>query len=486
MKTVINIAMVMRVIGLLLIIEAVFMCAPTVAGFLYGEDDAWAFVWSTGITALAGTLMVTLIHPRTSRMQRREGFLLTASVWIVFSLLGMLPFILGDVSVNISDAFFEAMSGFTTTGASVLDVDTLSHSIILWRCLMQWIGGMGIILFTLAVFPMLNQSGGVQMFNSEVTGITHDKLRPRIGQTAKGLWIVYVSLTATLMCLLWVGPMDGFDALCHALSTMSTGGFSTRQGSIGAWNSNYIDVVMIVFMFFGGINFALLYKLAHGRVRELWRNDVFRLYVTCIFVLWVAFDICILANRQVLEWDSLTIDPLFQIVSTITSTGYTAGNFEAWGMTVVALVFVMMFFGACAGSTSGGAKLDRLRFLMKNASNEVHRSLNPNTIYTVRVRGKVVPQELISKVIAFLCIYAMVIVAGGIILTAMGIPLVDAFFSSFSCMSNTSLGAGVTGYGAGYDVIPSAGKWVLSVIMLTGRLEIFTILVLFTRSFWQR
>lgn len=482
----INIPQILRVLGLLTVCEGVFLLIPLAASIYYGEEDVAPFLYTIAATVITGSLMMTCIPTRTHRMAKREGFLLTSSVWVLFSLFGMMPFLLSDLDLTVADAFFEAMSGFTTTGASVLDVAELSHGLILWRCLMQWIGGMGIILFTLAVMPMLNNQGGLQMFNSEVTGITHDKLRPRISQTAKGLWGVYFVLTFALFVLLWLGPMNLFEALCHAFSTMSTGGFSTRPDSIGAWNSNYINIVIILFMWLGGVNFGLIYKASFGDFSAFRTNDTLRLYIRMTAVMLVIFAVCIVLNGQYTGWESVTVDPLFQIVSTMSSTGYTVNSFESWGNTVLSLVFVMMFFGACAGSTSGGAKLDRLNYLWQNTRNEIDRSLNPNTIYTVRINNRVMNSEKVSKVIAFLCIYLMVILAGGILLTTMGMPLIDAFFSAFSCMSNTGLGAGITGYGNNFEVVPVAGKWLLSVIMLIGRLEIFTILVLFTRSFWLK
>lgn len=356
----------------------------------------------------------------------------------------------------------------------------------MWRCLMQWIGGMGIILFTLAVIPMLNYSGGMQMFNAEVTGITHDKIRPRISQTAKWLWGVYFALTALLTILLWIGPMDFFDSLCHAFSSISTGGYSTRDDSVGAWDSPYVTAVITVFMFLGGVNFALIFKAAQGNVRSLWRNDVFRAYIHIIIIAYIFFLVAIVRRGLATDIASVTLDPLFQIISTITSTGLTVSNFEEWGTFVLALLFMLMFFGACAGSTSGGAKIDRLIYLFKNTRNELYRCLHPSAIMSVRVNGKVVPTDIVNKVIAFLCLYVMIIMIGGIVLTAFQIPLVDAFFSSFSCISNTGLGSGVTGYGENYVAIPDVGKWVLSLLMLIGRLELFTVLILFTPGFWRK
>ncbi|MDE5745345.1 MAG: TrkH family potassium uptake protein, partial [Paramuribaculum sp.] len=420
-------------------------------------------------------------------MAKREGFLLTACVWVFFTIFGMLPFMLCDSPLSLSDAFFEGMSGFTTTGASVLDsVEQLGHGMLLWRCLMQWIGGMGIILFTLAVLPMLNYSGGMQMFNAEVTGITHDKIRPRISQTAKGLWGVYFALTAALTALLWIGPMDFFDSICHAFASVSTGGYSTRNESVGAWNSRYVTAVITIFMFLGGVNFALLFKASQGNVKSIWKNDVFRAYIYLIGIAYVCFVISILSRGLYSGIASVTLDPVFQIVSTVTSTGLTANNFEEWGTFALAVLFVLMFFGACAGSTSGGAKIDRLIYLLKNTRNELYRCVHPSAILSVRVNGKVMPSDTVNKVIAFLCIYVMVIMVGGIVLCALDVPLVDAFFSSFSCVSNTGLGADVTGCGESYAAIPDFGKWVLSLLMLIGRLELFTVLILFTPGFWRK
>ncbi|MDE5665431.1 MAG: TrkH family potassium uptake protein [Duncaniella sp.] len=486
--TVINFPVILRIIGLLLIIEGLFLSVPLATALVYHENDWMCFLLTMVVTTVAGTIMTFGIRPRNPRMGKREGFLLTALIWVFFSIFGMIPFIFMEKQpMSVSDAFFEAMSGFTTTGATVMDsISHLSHGIVMWRSLMQWIGGMGIILFTLAVVPMLNHSGGMQMFNAEVTGITHDKLRPRISQTAKGLWLIYIVLTIVLFILLIIGPMDTFEAICHAFSTMSTGGFSTADASIEAWDSVYIESVVTVFMFLGGTSFVLLYRAAHGEFKPIWQNDVFRAYVWIILVCYVLFVISIFYHGQAYSIKSVTLDPLFQIVSTITSTGYEVSDFSNWGTFTLSLVFALMFFGACAGSTSGGAKIDRLIYLLKNCRNEIVRCVYPNNIFTVRVNRRVIPHETVSKVIAFLCLYVMIIMVGGILLTALGLPLVDSFFSAFSCISNTGLGAGVTGYGGSYALVPDLGKWLLAIIMMIGRLELFTVLILFTPTFWKK
>ena len=486
---VINVPAVCRMLGWLLLIEAAFMLIPLATSLIYGEDDAMAFVKSIAITAGVGLLAILCFRPRIANMGKREGFLLTALVWVVFSTFGMLPLLIGPTPLPGREGFFEAMSGFTTTGATVITkVSSLTHGILIWRSLMQWLGGMGIIMFTLAVLPKFNHSGGLMMFNAEVTGITHDKISPRISQTAKTLWLIYLILTVVLVFLLWLGPMNLFESVCHAMSTISTGGYSTSDGSIGTWNdSYYTKIVITVFMFIGGINFGLLFATVYGGgLRTLWRNDIFRTYVYVVLGMFVLFDIAIIAADQFHDIQDITIEPVFQIVSTITSTGYTVTNFENWGTTVLVLVFLLMFTGACAGSTAGGAKLDRIRCVVVATWHQLRQAVNPNEVYAGRLNGRVIPSPVLAKIMAFMALYMVTLFVSAMLLTAMDVPLIDAFFSTFSCMGNIGLGAGVTGYGSSYDIIPEAGKWVLSFVMLIGRLEIFTIFVLFVPEFWRK
>lgn len=482
----INYPMVVRVIGFLLLIEAAFMLTPAVTAMICGENGAMrAFGISTAITAAAGAVFCW-IRPTHTDMGRREGFLLTASIWVVFSLFGMIPYMLAPTTrLDLSAAFFEAMSGFTTTGVSLVEhTDQLSRTINVWRCMSQWLGGMGIIIFTLAVIPMLNHSGGMQMFNAEATGITHDKIRPRISSTAKQMWGIYTCLTVLLFLLLWAGPMDAFDAACHAMATMSTGGFSTSSSGINAWPGTYVKVILTVFMFLGGVNFALIYKAMHGQMHALRDNDTFRTYLRVIALSTAVFIVCIVVNGAFIEWSNVTIDPLFQVVSSITSTGYSLSAFNYWGVAVVALSFILMFSGGCAGSTSGGVKVDRLVCLMKFLHNEVKRLLRPNSVTAVRVNSRTVPAHAVNKVVAFVCIYTLVIVLGGLLLTVLNVPMHTAFYSVFSCVSNAGFEVEVTE--GTFSLIPPAGRWILAAAMLIGRLEIFTVLVLCTRSFWRR
>ncbi|MDE6217719.1 MAG: TrkH family potassium uptake protein, partial [Muribaculaceae bacterium] len=276
----INLKASAKVVGWLLILEAAMLLMPAAVSLIYGGRDFLPFILAAAITAFSGVAVSWPLHRVKIQLRRREGYLLTAIVWVLFSLFGMIPFLLCDHPLSVADAYFETMSGFTTTGATVIsDVESYSHAILFWRALMQWLGGLGIVLFLLALLPALNQSGGITMYNAETTGITHDKLHPRIRQTAGSLWQLYGILTVMLIFLLWLGPMDIFDAVCQSLAAISTGGFSTRNSSIAAWNSSYVNAVITLFMFVAGVNFVLLYGAVHGRARDLFRNDVFRSYL---------------------------------------------------------------------------------------------------------------------------------------------------------------------------------------------------------------
>lgn len=483
----INFSMLFRLMGFLMIIECGFMLVPLATCLLYGEGDWVSFGYSIAITGGVGLALTLLLRPRSTDMGKKEGFLLTALVWVVFSLFGMLPFLFGQHATTVPDAFFEAMSGFTTTGASTLtSIDSMSHGQLLWRCLMQWIGGLGIILFTLAVIPMLNKSGGMQMFNAEVTGITHEKIRPRVSQTAKGLWVVYITLTAILIGLLWLGPMDAFESVCHAFSVMSTGGASTSDASIGQWNIPYVKIVLTVFMFIGGVNFSLIFRVGHGDFRGAWKNDILKIFVGVIVVVTVFISAWAFFHGGERSVEGLLIDPLFTVVSMSTSTGYTLGVVEEWGPTVLVVIFVLIFFGGCAGSTSGGAKIDRGVVLFQHCRNEIVRCLYPNAIFAVRVNGRVVSRELISKSVVFLALYVMIILFGTIVITAMGVSMGHAFVATFSCITSAGISTPEMNIDMTFVGLPSAAKWFLSFVMLVGRLELFTVLLLFTSDFWRK
>ena len=484
----INFAIVLRMQGWLLLIEAAFMMLPLGISCLYNESTSlWAFIYSTAITAGAGALMAFGIRPKSNSMHKREGLMLTAIIWVFFSLFGMLPYLFSDTFNNVTDAFFETMAGFTTTGSSVIRyVEEIPHGVLFWRAMTQWIGGMGIILFTLAVIPMLNQKGGIALFNAEVTGITHERLRPRVSQTAKDLWLIYIGLTFLLTLLLVAGPMDWFDAICHAMTTTSTGGYSTKNIGLDYWQSSYVFIVVIIFMFIGGISFSIIAATFRGDFKRIRNNNTLRWYcmtaliTTVIIVAYMAYKAFLDNNFDRFVYGS------FDTISAITSTGFSTFDYEDSGEFVTVILMVMMFFGGMAGSTSGGAKMDRLIVLLKNTANEFYRVLHTNSVRAVHIDGKPVPNHVVSKVNTFFAVYIGIIMVVALYLTFFDIPVFDAMYTSMSAISNVGIGYGVTGPDSSWVILHPAAKWVLAFEMMVGRLELFTVLVIFTSSFWRK
>lgn len=422
-----NVAELTRIIGFLILIEAVFMLVPLGYSLIIKSDEAMAFAISVAVNIAVGVAIIMSVRPRTKDMRKRDGMLLTALVWVIFSLFGMLPFMLSDVHLNVAEAFFEAMSGFTTTGASVVeDISDLPRGVNLWRCIMQWLGGVGIIIFTVALLPMLNSSGGMQMFNAEATGITHDKIRPRVSQTAKRMWGIYCILTMALGLILWVGPLPLYESVCQALSTVSTGGITTCEDTAGAWSSPSVRIPVIIFMFLGGVNFVMIYRASAGQFRRVWSDINFRSYVITVLAV-TLFIIVMLLRDGHRDISTLLVDPLFQVVSTITSTGYTVEGLGAWSEAIFPVLMVLMLMGACAGSTSGGVKIDRVIFMIRNASNEFKKIVHPNRYYPLTVNGVVKPPELVLKVTGFFAFYVAILVGGGVVMSLIGLPLGEAF-----------------------------------------------------------
>lgn len=482
----INFRVILKFIGILLCMESIFLLISFFVALFYDDGDATAFMQSTLITAVTGGILFYFFKSCRNEVGKRESYLIVTSIWFFFTLFGMLPFCFMPNPLSLTDAFFETVSGLTTTGASIVEnVETLPHGILFWRSFSQLIGGMGIILLTIAILPMLNHQGGLFLFNSEVTGITHEKLKPKIGETSKKLWSVYVSLTAILWFLLWLGPMEPFDAICHAFSTMATGGFSTKQASVSYWNSPYIDYVITIFTFVAGINFALVYRAVTGDFKKLLNSEETKWYTSITLGITALVVIGLYATGQNSSLEETFRIAIFQVVTVITSTGYTVGDYVAWGPFFTTIFLLLMFFGACAGSTCGGAKIDRLVVLAKNTKNEFYRAIHPNAILPVRMNGKAISHEVVSKILAFILVYVMVLIAGAVVLSALGLPIEEAFGSTLSCLSNIGPGAGSTGPTGNYAFIPDIGKWTLSVIMLIGRLELFTVLILFTSYFWK-
>lgn len=483
----INIKSIIRVIGILLCIEAVFMLVPIITSVIYEEDDLISFLQSFGITIAAGAAMLYLPRNANERIGKRDGFLAVTFSWVAISVTGALPFLLNGNAGTFTDAFFEAISGFTTTGMTVLNnLNETTHGILIWRNLMQWMGGMGIILFTVAILPMLNSGGGIQLFSAEMTGIIFDKLGPRISQTAKKLWGIYIAMTAILILLLLASPMQAFDAVCTALSTTSTGGFATKDESLAYWNSAYIDYTVTIFMFLSAVNFAVIYKTVFRSHKELFKDEEFKWFAAVVIIATFLTSLSLYIQNPGREIEDIFRKSLFTIVSGITSTGFAVENFCNWGSAFFVIICICMFFGGCAGSTAGGAKITRLVLLFKNADNEFYRQVHPTAIRPVRFNGKVVSHDLISKVLAFIVVYIMVVALSATILSLMNMTIDEAIGISLSAIGNCGLGFGRMNPDSNFVMLPSLGKWILIFDMLIGRLEIFTVLILFSPYFWKK
>lgn len=482
-----NHSVIFRLSGWLLAIDSIFMLIAVIGGYLQDGNLVVSFLIIAILTAIFGISLAKSQKPERETLTLHDALFLTAFTWISFSIVGAIPFIFGNHAISFIDAFFESSSGYTSTGASVInDVESLPSALLLWRSITQWVGGVGIIIFSLAVIPMLSCKESVRLFNAEVSGLTSKKFRPRISQTAKGTIYIYSGLTLAMTILLWIGPMNFFDAINQAMTTLSTGGFSTRNASMAAWDSSYVYVIAIIFMFIGGVNLQLMYWSFLGHPRQLLKNDTFRFYGSIVICVSLFVVLSRYATGHFDGISSTFITSSFTVVSAISSTGFSCINFEPWGTEVLFALLIIMFFGACAGSTTSGAKTDRLIFLIKNTRNSFYKTIHPNHLPVVRVNGQIISHEKVSEVIGFLSIYVVIVVLCSMIIAAFGLSLQDSLFASISCMSNIGLGYGATGAGGSFASLPDISKIVLSLEMLIGRLEIFTFVIIFLPIFWRR
>ena len=443
-----NWRIVFRTMGVLTMLEAQFMLIPTIVAWFYHEADFGAWIASCGVTWLSSWWMLAAGRNAEKRVGEREGYIIVAAVWIVYSLFGMLPFWLSGALPDITDAWYETMAGFTTTGSTVFtDVAAQTHSILLWRSLMQWIGGMGIIVLSVAILPMFGL-GGMQLYSAEVTGVSYDKLSPRIADTAKHMWITYIGLTVGEGILLWLLGMGRFDAVCHAMSTISTGGFATHNDSVIAY-SPAIQWTILVFMLLSGINFTQLIYLFRGKPSRLFYDEETRWYVSaCLF----------------------------------------AGIVLAVGLYIHThmLVLFLMLPGGASGSTAGGMKWVRLAIFAKAAHAEIKRRIHPNAVIPVRFNGHTLREQTTSNVVAFMFFYMLIIVLTTLWFCGCGIGFDESLGIAVSMIGNVGVSIGQWGSSGCYEALPAAAKWVATFVMLIGRLEIFTILLLFSKALWKK
>ena len=481
----INFKTIIRIIGILLLLETVMFLVCSSVSFYYRESDMLDFWKAGGITAGIGLLLAALGKGGERQLTRRDGYVLVSFAWVAFSLFGMLPFYIGGYIPDIADAFFETMSGFSSTGATILDdIESLPHGILFWRSMTQWIGGLGIIMFTIAVLPIFGVSG-LQVFAAEASGPTHDKVHPRIGITAKWIWSIYTGITTLLVCLLMLGGMDWFDSICHAFATTGTGGFSTKQASVAYYNSPYIEYVISIFMFISGINFTLVLLFVNRKFKKFIGNAELKFYFGSV-VLFTAVIAIVLYYTSPMGMEESFRKSLFQVISLQTSTGFATEDYMQSTPVLWGLLTIIMLMGACAGSTTGGLKCIRMVILTKVSRNEFKHILHPNAILPVRINKQVISPSIVSTVLAFCFIYISIIVIGTLLMMAMGVGAEESMGCVISSIGNMGPGLGETGPAYSWNALPDAAKWLLSFLMLLGRLELFTVLLLFTPDFWKR
>lgn len=474
-----------HVTGLVLVCVGLCMFFPLLCAMYYADGSGAPLFLSLCVTVLVVAFLLFFFRQTQPMViNHREGVVIVTMGWVACGVFGALPFALGGFP-SFTDAVFESVSGFTTTGASILpDIESVPAGLLFWRSLTHWLGGMGIIVLAIAILPFLGV-GGMQLYKAEVPGPVADKLQPRIKDTAMSLWKVYVLFTAAQTVLLTLGGMTVFESLCHAFGTMGTGGFSTRNASVAAYDSVYIDYVISFFMLVAGMNFALHFQLVRGRPLALWRDTECRFFLGVVLGVTACVAVAI-RGVAVASWPEAIRFSVFQVASIITTTGFATANYELWAPLAQGLLLLCMFVGGCTGSTSGGIKCMRIMILFKHAYRELFRLVHPRGVVAVKFGSKQVKEEIMSSIWGFFVLFMVVFVAAGLLLTAMGLDVLTAFSAVIACLGNVGPGLGEVGPAENYGGLPWLAKWVLTLCMVLGRLEIYTVLVLFLPEFWRK
>ena len=458
---------------------------PSIAfSYYYEGGEQFSLLAASGIALGIGAGLFFSFASQDQHIRKREGYLIVALSWLFMTIFGLVPYLISETIPFLPDAIFETVSGFTTTGASILtDVEAIPKGILLWRSMTQWIGGLGIIVLTVAIFPLLG-IGGIELFVAESPGPTSDKLHPRIRETAKRLWYVYLGLTFLLILLFNLEGMTFFDAVNHALTTMATGGFSTKNASMAYFTNPAIHYTAIIFMFLAGTNFTLIYYGFKGKFGRVWASDEFRAYVVTLLSLTVALSVSIYFLTGD-DFEKAFRDTLFQIMSLVTTTGFVTADYTSYNNGLTIIFFMLLFLGACAGSTSGGIKFIRHLTFVKNTTLEFKRIVHPRAVIPLKINGERVTGKIITHIMNFLLIYLMIFVLGSIVMSIAGYDLLTSFGAVATCLANVGPGIGRVGPMDNFAFFSPFAKIFLSFLMLLGRLELFTILVLFTPYFWR-
>ena len=477
---------VLNLIGLIILCLGGTMLFPLFVSLIYHDGSTSPIMISMILTILSGTTLYFSFSQKGKRqISQREGMAIVALGWTAVALFGSLPFLLDGVFTNFIDAFFESVSGFTTTGASVLtDIESVSKSILFWRSFIQWLGGMGIIVFSLAILPFLGV-GGMQLFKAEVPSPVPDKLVPRLSDTAKILWKVYILISIVQVVALMLGGMDLFDAICHASTTMPTGGFSTKNSSMAHFDSAYLDFIVVLFMLLAGINFSLHYQFLKGETLIFWRDKECRCFfaIVIIFTMIITFDIFGDVYKSIVDAFRYAS---FQVVSIVTTTGYATADYEKWPAMSQLIIFFCMFLGASAGSTGGGMKIIRIMISIKYFYRELFSMIHPHSISQVKIGGNVISEDVMKSIMGFMGLYIILFIICSIILAGLGVDFLTAISAVASSLGNIGPGFGMVGPVENYAAIPTLGKWLLAWCMLLGRLEIYTFIILLVPEFWKK
>lgn len=474
-----------NLLGYLNLLLAGSMFFPLLVNWIYGEPHTRAFLSSMAVTAASGGLMILLCKRAPRELTHRDGFAIVAFGWINATFFGALPYLFAGTFDSLVDACFETASGFTTTGSTVMiDIEKNAYGILFWRALTQWLGGMGIILLSLAVLPFLGV-GGMQLYKAEVPGPTADKLRPKISQTARILWQVYVLISAAQVLTLLLGGMNLFDSICHTFTTMATGGFSTKNISVEHYRSPFIEYAITFFMFVAGANFSLHYQFLKGNFRALGQDPEFRFYfgVVLVATLFITFNLLPGLSGDILKSFRLA---LFQVVSIQTTTGYSSMDFEKWPAFSQYLLLALMFIGGCAGSTGGAIKCVRIYVLIKQGARELYRLVHPHAVAPVKLGRKVVTQETLNGVMSLFFLYIGIFLGCSLALSLLGADILTSVSAVATTLGNVGPGLGEVGPAEHFAYLPAASKWILSACMLFGRLEIYTLLILLFPEFWRK
>lgn len=480
----VNFRIIARVFSLMIIVEGLFMIFTAGVSFLNHEHTTSSFLYSALITIVAGTIVFTPLRNEERVSGNKEGYIIVTGAWLIFSLFGTLPFLLSGSVKSFGDAFFESISGFTTTGASIItDVESLPRGILFWRSLTQWIGGLGIIFISLSIFPVV-RSINIQIAATEFSGKQIEKIHPRIKDAARRLLMIYIGITLAEVAFLSAGGMPPFDAFCHSFSTVSTGGFSTRNNGIAAFASPYIMTVITIFMFLAGTSMTLVYFALKGKFRKTTGNNEFVFYIF-ICAAFTALSSLLLFLKGDTTLGKAISDGAFHVISIITTTGFYTQNFNAWGYSLTVIIFILMFTGGTAGSTSGGIKMVRLLLITKNSRQELKRMIHPNAFLPVHFDRHIIPQSTVYNILVFLTLYFFTTCISTFIIAAMGYDMITSFSTSASMLANIGPSLGTFGPFSNYSAMPMFGKWFLSALMLLGRLELLTVMILFSRSFYR-